>query len=69
MNEDERTTYRILVRKAEGERPLRMSRCRWVYNINVELTERERERERERGDGVIWTGLVWLRTTTSGGVL
>jgi hypothetical protein len=36
---------------------------RWVNNIKIDLGERERE------DGVIWTGLIWLRIGISGGLL
>jgi hypothetical protein len=50
-----RNAYRILVGKLEGKRP----RCRWVDNIEMDL----------RSDGVVWTGLVWLRIGTNGGLL
>jgi hypothetical protein len=46
--------YRLLVRKPEGKRPLGRPRCRWVDNIKMDLK-----------DGLIWTGLMWLRTGTS----
>jgi hypothetical protein len=29
--------YRILVVKLEGERPLERPKCRWVYNIKMDL--------------------------------
>jgi hypothetical protein len=46
-----RHTYRILVRKPEGKRPLRRPRRRWVDDIKMNL--------REIGwDGVDWTDLV-----------
>jgi hypothetical protein len=32
-------TYRILVGKPEGKRPLGRQRWRWVYNIKMDLTE------------------------------
>jgi hypothetical protein len=32
-----RGIYRILVRKTEGRRPLGRTRCRWEYNIKIDL--------------------------------
>jgi hypothetical protein len=32
-------TYRLLVGKPEGERPLGRPRCRWVDNIRIDLGE------------------------------
>jgi hypothetical protein len=32
-----RNSYRILVGKPEGKRPLRRPRRRWVDNINIDL--------------------------------
>jgi hypothetical protein len=55
------TAYRILVGKPEGKRPLGRPGHRWKDNIRMDL--------RERGDGVVWTGLIWLRIGTSGGPL
>jgi hypothetical protein len=40
-----RTTYRILVGKPEGKRPLRRPRRRWVDNIEIDLR------------GIGWDGL------------
>jgi hypothetical protein len=51
-----RNAYRILVKKPGGKRPLGRPRRRWVYYIKMEL----------RLDGVVWTGLIWLRIGTSG---
>jgi hypothetical protein len=34
-----RSTYRLLVRKPEGKRPLGRPRCRWVDNIRMDLGE------------------------------
>jgi hypothetical protein len=54
--------YSILVGKPEGNRPLRRPRRMWVDNIKMGL--------REIGwDGVVWTGSIWLRVGTSGGLL
>jgi hypothetical protein len=49
-----------LVGKQEGKIPLGRSRRRWVDNIRMIL---------ERWDGVMWTGLVWLRIGTGGELL
>jgi hypothetical protein len=58
---EKRNAYRLLVGKPEGTRPLQRHRCRWVDNIKrVFFFFLERE------DGVMWTGLVWLRIGTSG---
>jgi hypothetical protein len=46
-----RNTYRLLVGKPEGKRPLGRPRRRWVIILGCIL---------ERWDGVLWTGLVWL---------
>jgi hypothetical protein len=37
--EETRNTYRILVGKPEGKRPLGRPRCRWVDNIKIYLRE------------------------------
>jgi hypothetical protein len=55
---EKRNTYRILVGKPEGKRPLGRPRCRWVDNINMNLRDR-----------MGWFGLIWLRIGTSGGLL
>jgi hypothetical protein len=56
-----RNSYRILVGKPEGNRPLGRPRRRWVDNIKMDL--------REIGwDGVDW-GSNWLRIGTIGGLL
>ena len=36
---EERGTYRVLVGKPEGKRPLGRPRCRWVDNIRMDLQE------------------------------
>jgi hypothetical protein len=51
---------RILVGKPEEKRPLGRPKCWWVDNIVMDLGDK---------DGVVWTGLVWLRIGTSGGLL
>jgi hypothetical protein len=53
-----RSMYRVLVGKPEGKRPLGRPRCRWEYNIKMNI--------QEVGRGV-WTGLGWLRIETGGG--
>jgi hypothetical protein len=52
-----RNAFRILVGKPEEKRPLGRPRRRWVENINIDL----------RQDGMVCTGLIWLRIGTSGG--
>jgi hypothetical protein len=47
------------VGKPEGRRPLGRSKCRSVNNIRMDFGE----------DGVVWTGLDWLRIGTSGELL
>jgi hypothetical protein len=49
-----RNMYRLLVRKPEGRRPLGRQIQRWMDNISWIL---------ERQDGVVWTGLLWLRNS------
>jgi hypothetical protein len=36
---EKKNTYRLLVGKPEGKRPLGKPRCRWVDNINMDLGE------------------------------
>jgi hypothetical protein len=55
-----RGAYRILVKKPDGRRPLETPRHRWEDNIGMDLLE------------VVWgawTGLIWLRIGTGGGLL
>jgi hypothetical protein len=54
---EKRNVYRLLVGKPDGKRPLGRPRRRWVNNITKDL------------DGVMWTGLVWLRIGTGGELL
>jgi hypothetical protein len=53
----EKNTYRILVGKPEGKRPLGRPRRRWMDNIKIDL--------RETG----WDGMDWLMIGTNGGLL
>jgi hypothetical protein len=48
------------VGKPEGKKPLGRPRHRWVDILGWIL---------ERWDGVMWTGLVWLRIGTGGELL
>jgi hypothetical protein len=50
---EKRNAYRLLVGKPKGTRPLGRPRRRWVDNVRMEMR-----------DGMMWTGLVWLRTGT-----
>jgi hypothetical protein len=55
-----RGAYRILVGTREGKRPLGRPRRRWEDNIEMDL----------QGVGWgTWTGLIWLRIGTGGGLL
>jgi hypothetical protein len=55
-----RGAYRVLVGRPEGRRPLGRPRRRWEDNIKMDL--------QEEGWGA-WTGLIWLRIGTGGGLL
>jgi hypothetical protein len=48
---EKRNTYRLLVGKPEGKRPLGRPRCRWVVNIRMDLGE------------VGWGGVDWIGLT------
>jgi hypothetical protein len=51
---EKRITYRILVGKPEGKRPLGKSRRRWVDNIKMDLRE------------IGWTGMEWTDLVQDG---
>jgi hypothetical protein len=55
-----KNAYRILAGKPEGKRPLRRPRRRGWTILKWIL---------ERQDVKVWTGLVWLRIVTNGGLL
>jgi hypothetical protein len=57
---EKRNAYKILVGNPEGKRTLGRPSCRWVDNIKMDL--------REIGS-MIWIRSIWLRITTSGGLL
>jgi hypothetical protein len=57
---EKRNAYRLLVGKPEGKRPLGRPRRRWGIILGWIL---------ETWDGVMWTGLVWLRIGTGGELL
>jgi hypothetical protein len=57
---ERRGAYRVLVGKPEGRRPLGRPRHRWEDNIKMDL------REVRWG---AWTGSIWFRIGTGGGVL
>jgi hypothetical protein len=57
---ERRGAYKALVGKPEGRRPLGRPMRRWEDNIKMDL--------REVGWGV-WTGSIWLRIGTGGGLL
>jgi hypothetical protein len=57
---ERRGAYRVLVVKPEGRRPLERPRRRWEDNLNKYL--------KEMGWGK-WTGSIWPRIGTGGGLL
>jgi hypothetical protein len=59
---EERKSYKVLVRKPEGKRPLGRPRHRWEDGIRMDLRETGLE-----GGG--WIGFDWLRTGTGDGLL
>ena len=58
--EEGRGVHKVLVGKPEGKRPLGRPRRRWDDNIKMDL---------EKWEGVVGTGLGWLRVGTGGGRL
>jgi hypothetical protein len=56
---ERRVMYRVLVGKPEGKRPLGRPKLRWKDNIKMDL--------QEVGCGA-WTGLIWCRIWTGGGI-
>jgi len=57
---DRNSAYSVLVGKPEGKRPFGRPRHRWEDKINMDLQEVGWE---------AWTGLMWLRIGTGGGLL
>jgi hypothetical protein len=55
-----RGVYRVLVEKTQGTRPLGRPRRRWEDNM---------KRIFKKWDGGAWSGLIWLRVGTGGGLL
>jgi hypothetical protein len=45
---EKRNTYRILVGKSEGKRPLGRPRSKWVDNIKIDLRE------------IVWDSMDWI---------
>jgi hypothetical protein len=58
---ERRDTYRVLVGKPEGKKPLGRPGLRWDYKRKVDL--------QEVGCGGVWTVSRWLRIGTGGGHL
>ena len=56
---EKRIVYRVLAGKPEGKRPLVRSRHRWENNLTMDLKQDVNE----------WSGLSWLITRTSNGLL
>ena len=57
---ERRGAYRVFVGQPEGRRLLERPRRRWKNNIKMDLYEVGCE---------VWTGLIWLRIGTGGGLL
>ena len=57
---ERRVVYRVLVGKPERKRPLGRHRRRWEDNIKMALQE---------VGWRLWTGSIWLRIGTGGGLL
>jgi hypothetical protein len=57
--EGNRIACKVLVGKPEGKRSLESSRRRWVDNIKIYLIMGR----------VVWSGLIWLRTRITRGLL
>jgi hypothetical protein len=57
---DKRGAYRVLVGRPERKRPLGRPRLRWEDNIQMDVQEMR---------WGAWTGLIWLRIGTGGGLL
>jgi hypothetical protein len=55
-----RGAYRVLVGTPEGMRPLGRPRRRWRIILKWIF---------KKWDGAAWTGLIWLRIGTGGGLL
>jgi hypothetical protein len=53
--------YRVFLEKPGGKEILGRPRHRWEYSIKTNLQDVER--------GEAWTGMVWFRIGTSGGLL
>ena len=56
---ERRGTYRVLVGKPEGKRPLGRPRRRWEDNTKM---------DHKKLVGKAWTGMFWLRIGISGGL-
>jgi hypothetical protein len=50
--EDEKNTYKFLLGKLEGMRPLGRQRREWRNNSKIDIREIR----------LVWTGFIWLRT-------
>jgi hypothetical protein len=46
--DEKMNSYRILVQRLEGKRPLERPRCRWVDNIKMDIRE------------IGWDGMDWI---------
>jgi len=60
---ERRVAYRAFVGKPEGKRPLGRPKRKWEDNIKIS------PQKIVRGWRGAWTGLIWFRVGTSGGLL
>jgi hypothetical protein len=51
-----------LVGRPKGKRPYGIPRCKWKDHITTKM-------DIQKWDGEAWTGLIWLRIGTGGGLL
>jgi hypothetical protein len=56
---EKRNSYRVLVGKAGGKRPLGRPRRSWENNV----------KNLEKQGGVVWTEFIWFRIGIRGGLL
>jgi hypothetical protein len=56
-----RNAYNVLVGKPERKRPFGQRRCRHEDNIKMDLKGKWGEK--------MWSGFIWFRIRTSGGLL
>jgi hypothetical protein len=61
-------SYAFLVQNPEGKRPLGIPKSKWDYNVKKNPNKKNGGGGGE-GGGRTWTGFMWLREGTGGGLL